>query len=140
MYVVRPLDFQSFMESRDYRYIALKTRSLWVTLTSIPGLHMTQLWFIGFFVGRLLFYYYYFFSFTYPKFFPTLYFFKDSYDQDISSLEHSGGIILFTYFIIFRSVHLYCSQDPTTNSELVLKFRIPQCKVYTPSWFKTTRI
>ena len=67
---------------------------------------------------------YYFISFTYPKFFPTLYFFKDSYDQDLSSLEHSGGIILFILFFSVCLIYIYCSQDPTTNSELVLKFRI----------------
>ena len=98
-------------------------KTLWVTLTSTPGLHTTHLWFILFYCWTIII----LFHLLILSFFLLFYFFKDSYDQDLSSLEHSGGIISFILFYIFFSVcliYIYCSQDPTTNSELVLKFRI----------------
>ena len=105
-----------------HHVIVLKT--LWVTLTSIPGLHKAQLWFIVFFVGQLLFYFIYL---SYVFF--LLFIFSRIHMIRIFLLWNIREVLfhLFYFTYSFRSVsftYRYCSHDPTTNSELVLKFRI----------------
>ena len=65
------------------------------------------------------------------SFFPTFYFFKDSYDQDLSSLEHSGGIISFILFYIFFSVCLIYIQVllSRSNNQFRIGFEIQDSQI-----------
>ena len=93
-----------------YHVIVLKTRSLWVTLTSIPGLHTAlQLWFIVFFCWTIIILFHLLIlSFSYSLFFQ-------GFIWSGSFFFGTFGRYYFIYFILFGLSHLHILLSGSSN-------------------------